>query len=99
MGRAKCVCMCIMCLAIIVGLHKVTGENGCPVIQDSCRDTCSCCQTCHDRKKPELNFCYYKGYPNYPKLCTKGTKNTICRCLKEDCDYLGPPPGQCNTIL
>jgi len=89
--RAKIVSTILFCIGIVVLLHLIPGQGGCPIIQVSCRSNCDCCQKCHNPLKADSLFCYYAMYPGYPNLCSEGTKNTVCRCVtKGDCRSFGP---------
>jgi len=86
-GSKRCKFLMMICgvLFFIVALHKIPGTAGCPIIQDSCRDKCECCQTCHNTDKEDALFCYYKGTPGYPDQCADGDKNIYCRCVGSKC--------------
>lgn len=93
--RMKWLCCCVVIIMTIVGLHSVPGSGGCPIIQDSCKISCACCQTCHDNTKQDATFCFYRGIQNTDGCTDKSTsKGTNCRCASDDCGAPAPP---CNV--
>jgi hypothetical protein len=82
--RAKWLMLFATLMMVIVALHKIPGTTGCPVIQDSCKETCSCCTGCADTTKEDAVFCYYKFLSGYPDACLSSI-NAYCRCADSSC--------------